>query len=175
MVGSSERVINLTPHLRQLCHTELLHSSALAGALNACIRLGYTTYILKKFSFDVYFAAVERHRADLISIQPWIIAYMVKEKSLTSQYDLTSLKVAISSGSSSNKELCCAFFEKFKFPILNMFGMTEVIGAFQGSPDISMKGKARFNNAFSWEIIKIYICIFRICRSYSSRIRGKVA
>lgn len=158
MVASAERVSNIAPNLTELCHMDLHHASALAGALNTNIRLGFTVYILKKFDFDVYFAAVERHRVELISIQPWIVAHMVKEKSLTSQYDLSSLKLAISSGSTSSKELCCAFFEKFKFPILNMFGMTEVIGAFQGSPEISRKGKVRFINAFFfWEATKVYI------------------
>ncbi|KAG2237941.1 hypothetical protein INT48_002502 [Thamnidium elegans] len=140
MVASSEGVVNLDPNLAQLCHMELHHSSALAGALNTCIRLGYTTYILKKFNFDVYFAAIERYRVDFVSIQPWIISHMVKEKSLTKEYDLSSLNVAISSGSTSSKELCCDFFEIFKCPILNMYGMTEVLGAFRGSSEISMKG-----------------------------------
>lgn len=140
MIASAVGIIKLPLHLTQLCHTELHHGSALAGALNACILSGHTTYLLRRFSFDVFFAAVEKYRVDFIAIQPWIITHMVKERSLTSNYDLSSVKMAISSGSTSSKELCSAFLEIFKFPILNTFGMTEVIGAFLGSPDSSLKG-----------------------------------
>lgn len=138
-------IINIPPNLVTLCHTELHHYSTLVGALHLSIKFGYVTYIMKNFSFDAFFSALEKYKVKFMNLQPWILAYMVKEKTLTSKYDLSSLALATSSGSSATKETYLTFFQMFNVPVVNIYAMTEVIGCFSTDPERTFEGKSKLN------------------------------
>jgi acyl-coenzyme A synthetase/AMP-(fatty) acid ligase len=74
---------------------------------------GYTTFILKKFTLDNYFCAIEKNKIEVITMQPWMVAIVTKEKSIADQFDISSLKFAYCSGSPTSKDLCSMFHERF--------------------------------------------------------------
>lgn len=124
-----------------LTHTEPHHGSTLILAMHLQIMHGYTTYILKKFTFEKFFLAIQRNKINTISLQPWIAAIISKENSIVTQYDISSLKYAHCSGAPVSKNLCTLFYERFGVLIINIYGMTETMLPFINDNKKSMQGK----------------------------------
>jgi acyl-coenzyme A synthetase/AMP-(fatty) acid ligase len=97
--------------------------------------------MLKNFTLENYFLAIQKYKVNLISLQPWIASIMVKEEALVRNYDFSSLVSAICSGSKTDKNMCALFSQRFSIPLIGRYGMTEAIGPFQTSFDKTLKGK----------------------------------
>lgn len=125
---------------KALSHIELHHGSALIFAMHLNIMHRYTTFILKRFSFEKYFIAIQENKVNIISMQPWMAAIISKEESIVNKYDMSSIKIAYCSGSPSSKNLCQIFFKRFNIPLINMFGMTETMLPFETDFERSSEG-----------------------------------
>lgn len=129
------------PNVTALTYTELHHASGLVGTMHLNIRLGRTTYILKTFSFDQFYGAIQKYKINAIFIQPWVAAIMVQDDTMANQYDFSSLMTAGCTGSACNEGTFKAFHQRFKIPIVNIYGMTETFGCFRTNFEKTLKGK----------------------------------
>ena len=127
-------------NFRMLCGKHFHHASTLYFTMCAFPFHGLTTYFMKEFTFENYLKAVQDCSLNFIFVSPSIGASLVKEP-IVDNYDISSLQCIAFGGSSISPLISEAIFKKFKIPILNIYGTSEIIRCFASDPKAALAGK----------------------------------
>ncbi|KAG2201682.1 hypothetical protein INT47_003908 [Mucor saturninus] len=125
---------------KALSHSELHHGGGLLFTMHTFLKNRYSVFMLKRFTFEKYFIAIEKNKINTISIQPWIAATIAKDDTLLKLHNFSSVRVGYCSGSPTSKSLCQLFLKKLNIVLVNMYGMTETMAPFETDFERSSQG-----------------------------------
>ena len=104
------------------------------GNLSLGMLLGSTIVLQRTFDPERVLAAVERHRASILVVVPVMLEHLLTAAA-SATYDLTSLRVISSSGSSLPGDLVQRVQDVFGPVLHNLYGSTEVAYAAVATPE----------------------------------------
>ncbi|KAI9477858.1 MAG: hypothetical protein EXX96DRAFT_568453 [Benjaminiella poitrasii] len=142
--------------MKHLCTSAPHHASMIYKIIHIHLYFGFRTYVLKKDrqSIEKVLQAIQDCGIHVVFAQPVIIASIAKEPETS--YDLSSLRAITCAGNVLNKAVAVAFCQRFKIPILNFYGMTEIIGPFQSNAQNSIAGQIGvLNPGYTCKLIDI--------------------
>ncbi len=102
----------------------LFHIFGLSSILNVCVRFGCTMSLIPRFVPDAVLTAIQRDRATIFEGVPAMFIGLLACPDLD-QYDLSSMRIAISGGASIPGPVLDAFEQRFGVVILEGYGLTE--------------------------------------------------
>jgi long-chain acyl-CoA synthetase len=102
----------------------LFHIFGLSSILNVCVRFGCTMSLIPRFDPATVLTAIQRDRATIFEGVPAMFIGLLSYPDL-GQYDLSSLRIAISGGASIPGPVLDAFEQRFGVLILEGYGLTE--------------------------------------------------
>ncbi len=102
----------------------LFHVFGLSSILDVCVRFGCTMSLVPRFDPAAVLEAVQRDRATILEGVPAMFISLLAYPKLD-DYDLSSLRIAISGGASIPAPVIDAFEERFGLLILEGYGLTE--------------------------------------------------
>ena len=102
----------------------LFHIFGLSSILNVCVRFGCTMSLIPRFDPATVLAAIQRDRATIFEGVPAMFGALLAHPGLE-EYDLSSLRIAISGGASIPAPVLDAFERRFGVLILEGYGLTE--------------------------------------------------
>jgi long-chain acyl-CoA synthetase len=102
----------------------LFHIFGLSSILNVCVRFGCTMSLIPRFDPGGVLAAIERDRATIFEGVPTMFIALLAHPHL-GNYDLSSLRIAISGGASIPAPVLDEFEKRFGVVILEGYGLTE--------------------------------------------------
>jgi long-chain acyl-CoA synthetase len=114
-VQSDDIVITVLP---------LFHVFGLSSILDVCVRFGCTMSLVPRFTPAAVLTAIQRDRVTIFEGVPTMFADLLSCPDLA-DYDLSSLRIAISGGASIPAPVLDAFEERFGLVILEGYGLTE--------------------------------------------------
>ncbi|CAG8620672.1 3040_t:CDS:2, partial [Racocetra persica] len=85
---------------------------------------GATTVVLSSFDVKTFCEAIQKHKVNHIYAVPPIIIKLVDDP-VVQNYDLSSVKMVISAAAPLGDKLEKKFYEMFKIPVLQAYGLTE--------------------------------------------------
>ncbi|CAG8504098.1 7573_t:CDS:10 [Dentiscutata erythropus] len=100
------------------------HIYGLNGIINATLIRGATVVVLPTFSLKTYCETIQKYKINHLYAIPPILLSLVNDPSVQ-QYDLSSVKTALSAAAPLSDELAKNFHEKFKIPVWQAYGLTE--------------------------------------------------
>jgi long-chain acyl-CoA synthetase len=125
--------LNLDEGMVRVSVTPLFHAMGLTVNMLAVVMLGATAVIQAKLDLEEFLKANEKYRATLISGAP-ALHYLLVHDPRTANHDLSSWKVAMSGSAPLPVEVLKKFEEKFKIPMVEAYGLTEVTTAATANP-----------------------------------------
>jgi len=125
--------LHLDERMVRVSVTPLFHAMGLTVNMLAVVMLGATAVIQGKLDLEEFLKANERYRATLISGAP-ALHYMLVHDPRTDKFDLSSWKVGMSGSAPLPVEVLRKFEEKFKIPMVEAYGLTEVTTAATANP-----------------------------------------
>jgi long-chain acyl-CoA synthetase len=125
--------LHLDENMIRVSVTPLFHAMGLTVNMLAVTTLGATAIIQAKLDFEEFLKANEKYRATMISGAP-ALHYLLAYDPRTEKYDLFSWKVAMSGSAPLPVEVLRKFEEKFKIPMIEAYGLTEVTTAATANP-----------------------------------------
>jgi len=109
-----------------LCFLPLFHSYGYVIGMMSTIFNGSTLVLMNRFLPTSAFNAIDKEHCDKMFGVPVMFKGMLKcEKSITDQYDLSSLNICITGGAACEPEVIFAFKERFNCKFVNGYGITE--------------------------------------------------
>ena len=102
----------------------LFHVFGLSSILDVCVRFGCTMSLIPRFDPRTVLAAIQRDRATIFEGVPAMFVSLLSCPELD-QYDVSSLRIAISGGASIPAPVLDAFEKRFGVLILEGYGLTE--------------------------------------------------
>jgi long-chain acyl-CoA synthetase len=102
----------------------LFHVFGLSSILDICVRFGCTMSLIPRFDPRTVLAAIQRDRATIFEGVPAMFISLLSCPELD-QYDVSSLRIAISGGASIPGPVLDAFEKRFGVLILEGYGLTE--------------------------------------------------
>ncbi len=102
----------------------LFHVFGLSSILNVCVRFGCTMSLIPRFDPAAVLEAVQRDRATILEGVPAMFIALLSYPGLEN-YDVSSLRIAISGGASIPAPVLDAFEQRFGLLILEGYGLTE--------------------------------------------------
>ncbi|HEX9065034.1 MAG TPA: AMP-binding protein, partial [Streptosporangiaceae bacterium] len=102
----------------------LFHIFGLSSILNVCVRFGCTMSLIPRFDPVAVLTAVQRDRATIFEGVPAMFIGLLSHPDLD-EFDLSSLRIAISGGASIPGPVLDAFEGRFGVLILEGYGLTE--------------------------------------------------
>jgi long-chain acyl-CoA synthetase len=102
----------------------LFHVFGLSSILDVCVRFGCTMSLIPRFDPRTVLAAIQRDRATIFEGVPAMFIALLSCPDLD-QYDVSSLRIAISGGASIPGPVLDAFEKRFGVLILEGYGLTE--------------------------------------------------
>jgi long-chain acyl-CoA synthetase len=102
----------------------LFHVFGLSSILNIAVRFGCTVSLIPRFDAGTVLAAIQRHRATIFEGVPTMFMALLQHPQL-GQYDVSSLRVAISGGAAIPAQVLDAFEDRFGVVILEGYGLSE--------------------------------------------------
>jgi long-chain acyl-CoA synthetase len=118
------RLFNVQPEDVVTTMLPLFHVFGLSSILDVCVRFGCTMSLIPRFTPEAVLTAIQRDRVTIFEGVPTMFADVLSHPDLDS-YDLSSLRIAISGGSSIPAPLLDAFEERVGLVILEGYGLTE--------------------------------------------------
>jgi len=125
--------LNLDEGMVRVSVTPLFHAMGLTVSMLAVVMLGATAVILAKLDFEEFLKANEKYGATMTSGAP-ALHYMLVNDPRTAKYKLSTWKVAMSGSAPLPVEMLKKFEEKFKIPMVEAYGLTEVTTAATSNP-----------------------------------------
>ncbi|MBI5967854.1 MAG: long-chain fatty acid--CoA ligase, partial [Deltaproteobacteria bacterium] len=125
--------LHLEEKMIRVSVTPLFHAMGLTVNMLAVVMLGATAVIQGKLDLEEFLKANEKYRATLISGAP-ALHYMLVHDPRTEKFDLSSWKVGMSGSAPLPVEVLRKFEEKFKIPMVEAYGLTEVTTAATANP-----------------------------------------
>jgi long-chain acyl-CoA synthetase len=107
-----------------LCTLPLFHSFGQTSVMNACLTKGDTLVLLPKFDPKSAFELMHKHKVTNFQGVPTMYFALLNFPE-ADQYDLSSLKYAVSGGSAMPVEVIRAFEAKYKVTVLEGYGLSE--------------------------------------------------
>lgn len=101
---------------------------------------GIVTYLLKDYSMKRLLQAIQDSKITAFVTQPWILSSLLKSP-VPDEYDLSSLKFILCGGAIVDKNLCLSFYKRFNIPVINTWGMTEIVNCFENNFQGTVAGK----------------------------------
>ncbi|KAL0094909.1 hypothetical protein F4703DRAFT_1938298 [Phycomyces blakesleeanus] len=123
-----------SPTTRYLSYAKNAHASSLMLTMTLFVKEGQEIYLMKDFSFQALCEAVQKHKIQILVIQPWVAAALAREP-LVDNYDISSLTLAYCAGSALDPMTMARFKERHKIALYNVYGMTEVLSALKATPE----------------------------------------
>ncbi len=102
----------------------LFHVFGLSSIVNVCVRFGCTMSLIPRFDPRAVLGAIQRDRATILEGVPAMFIALLSCPDLD-QYDVSSLRIAISGGASIPAPVLDAFEKRFGVLILEGYGLTE--------------------------------------------------
>jgi long-chain acyl-CoA synthetase len=102
----------------------LFHVFGLSSILNIAVRFGCTMSLIPRFDAGTVLAAIQRHHATIFEGVPTMFMALLQHPQLD-QYDVGSLRVAISGGAAIPAQVLDAFEDRFGVVILEGYGLSE--------------------------------------------------
>jgi long-chain acyl-CoA synthetase len=102
----------------------LFHIFGLSSILNVCVRFGCTMSLVPRFDPTAVLTAIQRDRATIFEGVPAMYVSLLAHPA-RDDYDVSSLRVAISGGDSIATTVLDAFEKHFGVVILEGYGLTE--------------------------------------------------
>lgn len=102
----------------------LFHIFGMSSILNVCVRFGCTMSLVPRFDPAAVLTAIQRDRATIFEGVPAMFTGLLAYPALA-DYDVSSLRVAISGGDSIAAPVLDAFEKHFGVVILEGYGLTE--------------------------------------------------
>ncbi len=113
--------------------TPLFHAMGLTVNMLAVVMLGATAVIQAKLDLEEFLKANEKYGATMISGAP-ALHYMLVNDPRTANYRLSTWKMATSGSAPLSVEVLMKFEEKFRIPMVEAYGLTEVTTAATSNP-----------------------------------------
>ncbi|KAF0464768.1 acetyl-CoA synthetase-like protein [Gigaspora margarita] len=114
----------LGPHSIIMGVTEFFHIYAMNRVIHTNLIRGVTSIILSSFSFETICESIQKFKVNHVYAVPSTILKFVDDP-LAQQFDLSSVNAIISGGLPLNEKLERKFYEMFKIPIFQVYGLTE--------------------------------------------------
>ncbi|KAF0540770.1 acetyl-CoA synthetase-like protein [Gigaspora margarita] len=114
-LGQQSIIMGVLPFFHIYAMTNILHATLIHGA---------TTIILSSFNVNTFCESIQKYKINHIYAVPPIILKLVNDP-LVQQFDLSSVDLIISAAAPLSDELRKKFYEMFKIPILQSYGLTE--------------------------------------------------
>lgn len=102
----------------------LFHIFGLSSILNVCVRFGCTMSLIPRFDPGAVLSTIQRDRATIFEGVPAMFIGLLGYPDLD-EFDLSSLRIAISGGASIPAPVLDAFEQRFGVLILEGYGLTE--------------------------------------------------
>lgn len=102
----------------------LFHGFGQTTMMNAPFLAQSTVTLLSHFEPHKVFEVIQRDRVTLLALVPTMFHFIVNYKK-SREFDLSTLRVAITGGSAMPAELAARFTEMFHVPVLEGYGLTE--------------------------------------------------
>ena len=118
------RLFDVQPDDIVIAVLPLFHVFGLSSIMDVCVRFGCTMSLLPRFTPAAVLAAIQRDRATIFEGVPAMFIGLLAHPDL-GQYDLSSLRIAISGGASIPAPVLDAFEQRFGVVILEGYGLTE--------------------------------------------------
>ncbi|KAH6609045.1 4-coumarate- ligase 2 [Trichoderma cornu-damae] len=116
---------DLLPRNRWIGFLPLYHAY---GQLYACLMAAKTQtpiYIMARFQYDEFLAAIQRYRITQLHIVPPVVVMLTKRPE-TTRYDLSSLRNILCGAAPLSRQVQMACQEKFNVRLTQGYGMTEL-------------------------------------------------
>lgn len=140
MAGSMVEALRLTADDHCLLVLPLFHVNAICVSYLATMIAGGRLTVLARFQPVDFLRAIERHRPTFFSAVPTIYAHLVSLPAEVSA-DTSSVRFAICGAAPASGELLRATEERFGFPLVEGYGLTEGACASTANP---VDGPRRF-------------------------------
>jgi long-chain acyl-CoA synthetase len=118
------RLFDVQPDDIVITMLPLFHVFGLSSILDVCVRFGCAMSLVPRFTPAAVLAAIQRDRVTIFEGVPTMFADVLSYPDLD-DYDLSSLRIAISGGASIPAPVLDAFEERFGLVILEGYGLTE--------------------------------------------------
>jgi acyl-CoA synthetase (AMP-forming)/AMP-acid ligase II len=102
----------------------LFHIYGLNVIMNLALARGATVVTLPRFDLEGYLSTIERYKVTRLHLAPPMVLQMVTDPSVT-QFDLSSVRWAVSGAAPLDAELATRFAERFGVRVVQGYGMTE--------------------------------------------------
>ena len=126
-------VLNLKEESIRVSVTPFFHAMGLTVSILAVVMLGATIVSHVRLDFDEFLKANEKYRATVVSGAP-ALHYLLVSDPRTDGYDLSSWKIAMSGSAPLPVEVIKKFEAKFRIPMVEAYGLTEVTTAATSNP-----------------------------------------
>ncbi|CAG8706688.1 10325_t:CDS:10 [Dentiscutata erythropus] len=146
---------NLGPHSIIMCVTQFFQGYALFNILHCALIHGATAIIHSSFNIETFCESIQKYKINHIYAVPPTILKLVNDP-LVQQFDLSSVEIFISAAASLSDKLERKFYEIFKIPIWQTYGLTETSSIFRHSPN-TMKNAAPGSVGFLLPNMKVKI------------------
>jgi long-chain acyl-CoA synthetase len=118
------RLFGITPDDVVLTVLPLFHVFGLSSVLNLTIRAGGSLSLVPRFTPVAALTALQQHRCTIVDAVPTMFIALLNHPALD-QYDVSSLRIAVSGGASIPAEVLDAFEQRFGVLILEGYGLSE--------------------------------------------------
>lgn len=129
--------LNVNSSTVVVSYLDFNHSTSLVTILLMAPYYGCTNYLLNHYSFRNLCAAVEKYRPQFITCAPYVVSSLMKD-SIAKEYDISSLQMIGCSGALLKHSVILEAQKQLGIAILNIYGLTEVLGSFATTPEISV-------------------------------------
>lgn len=119
---SGQVITKLRPGEVGLATLPLFHSFGQTCLMNTCVLMGATMTLLPRFETQKALEIIQRDRVAVVALVPTMYAYLLNAEG---DYDLSSIRCAVSGGAALPEEVHRRFKERFGITILEGYGLSE--------------------------------------------------
>jgi len=116
-----------------------------------------TMVLQRRFDEEATLAAVQEKRAQVLAVVPVMLQRILQQPDeVLDRYDLSSLRIASSSGSALPGELATAWMDRFGDNVYNLYGSTEVAYATVATPEDLRAAPGTAGKAPRGTVVRLY-------------------
>ena len=109
---------------RGLSLIPFFHSFGASANMLSVLKIGASTVLMEQFNIDSIFQTIEREKVTYIAAVPRLFLGMLMHKN-ADDYDVSSLRLCITGGSTMPSEFIPTFEKKFSVKLMEGYGLTE--------------------------------------------------
>jgi len=153
MVGSIVHALALGPRDRSLLVLPLFHCNGLVVGVLSVLLAGGSVVVGPRFSPEAFWTAVERHRPTFFSAVPTM--YALLHAGTDRQVDVFSLRFGICGAAPMSADLLVRFEERFGFPLVEGYGLSECTVAATINPPDGLRKPGTVGPALPGQVVAI--------------------